>query len=343
MPLVLVSSPRFFDHTTPPGHPERPERAGVFDAVAAAWRERGGLVLEPRPATFDEIRRVHSERHLAAIEATRGRALMLDMDTFTSPETADLAELAAGAGLTALDRVLDGSARRALALVRPPGHHAETDRAMGFCFYNNIAVTAAAALSRGVHRIAIVDWDVHHGNGTQYSFEHDPRVLFVSVHEHPCYPGTGGVDEIGEGEGRGLTVNVPLEGGATDGDYALVFDDIVVPILDRFQPELVLVSAGFDPHERDPLAHMRMTAEGFGRLARAVAAVADRHAGGRLIAMTEGGYELDALRESLDAVIRVFAGDAAWLDQRRVTAPTGRGARAANAVRAAQAERWPGL
>src|SRR5687767_6337120 len=148
MPLVLVSSPRFFDHTTPPGHPERPERAGVFDAVAAAWRERGGLVLEPRPATFDEIRRVHSERHLAAIEATRGRALMLDMDTFTSPETADLAELAAGAGLTALDRVLDGSARRALALVRPPGHHAETDRAMGFCFYNNIAVTAAAALSR---------------------------------------------------------------------------------------------------------------------------------------------------------------------------------------------------
>ena len=343
MSLVLVSSARFFEHTTPPGHPERPERAGVFEAVAGAWRENGGAVVEPRPATHDEIRRVHSGRHVAAIEATRGRAAMLDMDTFTSPETADVAALAAGAALTALEQVLDGDVRRAVALVRPPGHHAEADRAMGFCFYNNVAVAAAAALSRGVERIAIVDWDVHHGNGTQYSFEHDPRVLFVSAHEYPCYPGTGSADEIGEGEGRGLTVNVPIEGGATDGDYQLVFDDIVVPILERFQPGLVLVSAGFDAHERDPLAHMRMTEAGFGRLARAVAAVADRSAGGRVVAITEGGYELGALRGSLEAVVRVLAGDTGWIDPLAIAAPTGRGARAADAVRAAQAERWPGL
>jgi acetoin utilization deacetylase AcuC-like enzyme len=343
MSLVLVSSPRFFEHTTPPGHPERPERAGVFDAVAAAWREKGGVVVEPRLATHDEIRRVHSQRHVAAIEATRGRAMMLDMDTFTSPETADLAELAAGAALTALELVLDGDVRRALALVRPPGHHAEADRAMGFCFYNSVAIAASAALARGIERIAIVDWDVHHGNGTQYSFEHDPRVLFVSAHQSPWYPDTGAADEVGEGEGRGFTVNVPIEGGANDGDYQLVFDDIVVPILERFRPALVLVSAGFDAHERDPLAHMRVTASGFGRLARSIAAVADRHAGGRLVAITEGGYELGALRESLDAVIRVLAGDAGWLDQEAIAAPTTRGARAADAVRAAQAESWPGL
>ena len=343
MSLVLVSTPRFGQHTTPPGHPERPERADVFDAVADAWRERRGSVVEPRPASFDEIRRVHTARHVAAIEATRGRAAMLDMDTFTSPETADLALLAAGGAMTALERVLDGGAATALALVRPPGHHAEGDRAMGFCFYNNVAVAAAAALARGLSRVAIVDWDVHHGNGTQHTFEHDARVLYVSAHESPLYPGTGAADEIGKGEGRGFTLNIPLEGGATDGDYQLVFDDIIVPVLDRFGPELVLVSAGFDAHRSDPLAHMRLTSAGFGRVARSIAAVAGRHAGGRVVAVTEGGYELSALGASLDAVIRVLAGDHAWLDELTVAAPTGRGARAADRARAAQSAEWPGL
>ena len=330
--VVLISSPLFVDHTTPPGHPERPERAEIFDAVADSWRTRGVLVVEPRRATRAELARVHTERYIDAIESTRGRAAMLDADTFTSPETADLAQLAAGAALTGLEHVLDGRATRAVALVRPPGHHAESNQAMGFCFYNNIAVAAADALARGLSRVAIVDWDVHHGNGTQHTFEADPRVLFVSMHQFPFYPGTGAAHEIGEGEGRGFTLNVPLEAGATDGDYLHVFEEVITPALDAFRPELVLVSAGFDTHESDPLAHMRMTAAGFARLARAVAGVADRHAHGRLVIVTEGGYELAALAESLDAVLRVLTGDDAWLGEVDVSKSTGRGERSADTV-----------
>jgi acetoin utilization deacetylase AcuC-like enzyme len=331
--VILISTPRFAEHTTPPGHPERSERADVFDAVADDWRQRGELVVDPRAATREELRRVHTERHIDTVESTRGRAAMLDPDTFTSPETADLAQLAAGAPLTALEHVLDGRATAAMALVRPPGHHAEPDRAMGFCFYNNVAVAAAEALARGLTRVAIVDWDVHHGNGTQHAFDADSRVLFVSTHQFPFYPGTGAAHEVGEGEGRGFTLNVPLEAGATDGDYLHVFDELIVPALDAFKPELVLVSAGFDTHENDPLAHMRMTSAGFGRLARAVAAVAARHADGRLVLVTEGGYDLPALAESLDAVLRVLAGNAAWLGEIDVRPSTGRGERSAETVR----------
>ncbi len=343
MSLWLVSTPRFAAHTTPPGHPECPERADVFDAVADGWRERHGEVVAPRSATRDEIRRVHTDRHIDIVEGTRGRAVMLDPDTFTSPETADVALLAAGAALTGLEHVLAGDAARAFALVRPPGHHAEPEGPMGFCFYNNVAVAAAAALERGISRVAIVDWDVHHGNGTQHRFEDDPRVLFVSVHQAPFYPGTGAVHEAGAGAARGFTVNAALEGGATDGDYELVFSQAVMPVLDRFAPELVLVSAGFDAHERDPLAQMRMTAAGFGRLARLVASVADRHADGRLVAVTEGGYDFGALAASLQAVIRIWADDDRWLDETSRAASTGRGERCVDAVRAAHAAMWPGL
>jgi acetoin utilization deacetylase AcuC-like enzyme len=336
VPLALISSSRFVEHTTPPGHPERPERADVFDAVADDWRARGTLVVEPRAATREELRYVHTDPHIDAIESTRGRAAMLDADTFTSPETADLARLAAGGTLTALEHVLDGRARRAVALVRPPGHHAESNHAMGFCFYNNVAVAGAEALARGLARIAIVDWDVHHGNGTQHSFEFDRRVLFVSTHQYPYYPGTGAADEMGEADGFGFTLNVPLEAGSTDGDYLHVFDEVIAPALDEFRPELVLVSAGFDAHEHDPLAHMRMTARGFGRLTAAVAAAADRHAEGRLVIVTEGGYELSALAESLNAVIRVLAGDDAWSGESEMRGSTGRGERAADAVRKAR-------
>jgi acetoin utilization deacetylase AcuC-like enzyme len=343
MSLVLVSTSSFFAHTTPPGHVERPERADVFDAVADTWAAQGGSVIEPRSATQEELLRVHAASYISAIEATGGRAVMLDPDTFTSPETAELARLAAGGALTALERVFATPGTRALALVRPPGHHAEADRAMGFCFYNNIAVAAAAALARGLSRIAVVDYDVHHGNGTQHSFERDPRVLFVSTHQFPFYPGTGAAVEIGRGEGAGFTVNVPLEAGCTDGDYQQVLRELVIPILDAFAPELVLVSAGFDAHERDPLAHMRMTSTGFAWMTRALAAVADRHASGRLVAVTEGGYELSALGESLSAVTRVLSGDASWLDDEAVARASGRGERALNAVRAAQSGRWPGL
>jgi acetoin utilization deacetylase AcuC-like enzyme len=343
--LTLVSSPRFADHVTPPGHPERLERAHVFDAIADRWRERGGDVLAPRVATRDELTRVHAAPYLDALEAVRGRAAMLDPDTYTSPASLDVAALAAGAALAGLERLIASgphSSRRALALVRPPGHHAEADRAMGFCLYNSIAVAAAAALASGVRRVAIVDFDVHHGNGTQQCFYRDRRVLFVSTHQYPFYPGTGAADETGEGDGRGFTVNVPLERGSTDGDYMAVCDRVIVPVLDEFAPELVLVSAGFDAHDRDPLAHMRMSASGFAALAARIVSAADRHAGGRLLLVTEGGYDLPALGESLEAVVRVLAGDASpRVDA--LAAPTGRGAAAVDAVRAAQARRWHAL
>jgi acetoin utilization deacetylase AcuC-like enzyme len=344
MKTAIVSSPRFADHIPPPGHPERPERAEVFDAVADRWRADGGDVLQPRMAGRDELARIHTATYLDRLEALRGEAAMLDPDTFTSSDSIDRAELAAGAALTALDWVLAGdeAGRRALALVRPPGHHAEASGAMGFCFLNNVAIAAASAIARGVSRVAIVDFDVHHGNGTQHQFEHDPRVLFVSTHQYPSYPGTGAATEIGTGEGSGCTVNVPLEAGSTDGDYALVFDEVVVPVLEAFVPELLLVSAGYDPHERDPLAQMRVTTGGFDRMGRALVEVADRHARGRVLAITEGGYDLTALREGVEALLHAFAGaPPPATDMERPA--TGRGRRAVDAVRAAQAGRWRGL
>jgi acetoin utilization deacetylase AcuC-like enzyme len=339
--LYIFASSSFHDHTPPPGHPERPERADVLDAIAARGAERGARLVEPRPATREELLRVHTPAHLSRLDALRGRAAMLDADTFTSPETIERAELAAGAAVGAVEEVLAGRATRAMAFVRPPGHHAEPDRAMGFCFFNNIAVAAAAALDRGLSRVAIVDFDVHHGNGTERAFETDPRVLFVSTHEWPFYPGTGAVNDIGRGAGEGFTVNVPIEAGATDGDYALVFESVVEPIVDAFAPELVLVSAGFDAHERDPLAHMRLTRAGFELMAFRLAKLANRHASGRLVAVTEGGYDLGALGESLDAVAAVLAGTATPSNATRLA--SGRGATAISAVRSVQAVRWRGL
>jgi acetoin utilization deacetylase AcuC-like enzyme len=326
MSLTIISSPRFHDHTPPSYHPERPGRADVFDVVAEAFAARGGRVLAPSPASRADLRRVHTEGHLASLDAVRGRAAMLDPDTYTSPESVDLAGLAAGAAVMGVDEVLAGRATRTLALVRPPGHHAEPSAAMGFCLLNNVAIAAASALARGLSRVAIVDVDVHHGNGTERAFDEDPRVLFVSTHEWPLYPGTGPASHTGRGAGRGFTMNVPIEAGATDGDYALVFDRLVVPALDAFAPELVLVSAGYDAHERDPLAHMRLTRAGYESLMASLASVADRHAGGRLVAVTEGGYDLGALRESLEATVAAFEG--ATPSGAALAGPTGRGAAA---------------
>src|SRR5688572_4932686 len=306
MPLTLISSKRFVDHVTPVGHPERPERAEVFDAVAQAFDDDGGRVVEPRLATDEDLERVHTREHIDAIVSTRGKAAMIDEDTFTSPDSEEIARLAAGAVLTGVDQVLDGPPQsRALVMVRPPGHHAEADRAMGFCLYNSIAVGAAYARSRGCARVAIVDYDVHHGNGTQWIFYEDPTVLFVSSHQYPFYPGTGASSERGRGPGLGYTLNIPLDAGAKDDEIERQYADQVIPAVRAFKPDLLMVSAGFDAHEMDPLGQLRMTSEGFGRLTKALVDLANEVCSGRVVLATEGGYDLEALSASLEAVIEV--------------------------------------
>jgi acetoin utilization deacetylase AcuC-like enzyme len=304
MPLTVISSPRFADHITPPGHPERPERAGVFNDVAEAFKTGGGLVIEPRPATDEDLERVHTREHIDAIVSSRGRATMIDADTFTSPDSEAIARLAAGAVITGVDQVLDGPEHsRALVLVRPPGHHAEADRAMGFCLYNSIAVGAAYARARGCARVAIVDYDVHHGNGTQWIFYEDPAVLFVSSHQYPFYPGTGAASEIGRGPGAGYTLNIPLAAGAADAEIEKAYAEQVMPALRAFNPDLLMISAGFDAHELDPLGQLRMTTEGFRRLTRALCAEADALCQGRAVIVTEGGYDLSAVSQCLTAIV----------------------------------------
>jgi acetoin utilization deacetylase AcuC-like enzyme len=278
-----------------------------MDAVAEQWRQRGGEVVAPRRATHEQLARIHEKDYLRRIAETAGRAVALDPDTYTSPETSDIALLAAGAAVEAIERVLGGADRSAFALVRPPGHHAERNRAMGFCFYNNVAVAAAHARAQGMRKVAIVDYDVHHGNGTQHVFETDSHVLYVSAHQFPFYPGTGAVNEVGAGDGRGFTVNCPLEAGAVSEDYQLVFDEVVLPVLRQFAPNLVLVSAGFDAHERDPIANMRLTADAFAAMTMALRQVAAECCGGRLALVTEGGYDLRAFGESMEAVVQVLA------------------------------------
>lgn len=306
MTLTIFTSDRFADHLNPPGHPERLERAEVMQVVAAEFRQAGGEVRAPVSASEEELARVHDREYVSMIAETAGRATALDADTFTSPDSYEVARLAAGAAIGAVDHVLDGSGRRALALVRPPGHHAERNRAMGFCLFNNIAVAAAHARARGLERVAIVDFDVHHGNGTQWTFYADPSVLFLSSHQYPYYPGTGAASETGVGNGSGFTINLPFEAGGTDADYELVYNTVAFPVLRRFQPELILISAGFDALEDDPLGGMRLSVNGFARLTGALADIAGECCAGRMVAITEGGYDLGGLASCLRAVISVL-------------------------------------
>jgi acetoin utilization deacetylase AcuC-like enzyme len=253
---------------------------------------------------------VHTAAHVDAVAATAGRTVRFDADTQAGPRSYAAALLAAGAACDAVDRILDGTLDRVFCAVRPPGHHAESDRAMGFCLFNNVAVAAAHALARGLDRVLVVDFDVHHGNGTQNVFAADRRVLYVSSHAWPFYPGTGALQEAGEGEARGFTVNLPMPMGCGDGEFAHLYREIVVPIGRAFDPQLVLVSAGFDAFGGDPLAGMRLTAGGYGELAEACLETARGSAGGRAAFVLEGGYDTDGLATGAAAVVGRMLGDA---------------------------------
>jgi len=311
-PALLVDDPRFDLHAPVGHHPERPERlAAARQAVAhaAAGFER----VPPRPATDAELARVHDPGFIEQLSKLGGQEGYLDPDTYVSARSVDVARLAAGSLVAMVDAMIDGPLGKGVALLRPPGHHARPARAMGFCLLNNVAVAAAHARSRGIERVAIVDWDVHHGNGTQEMFWRDPHVLYVSMHQSPFYPGTGGVDEVGEGNGRGYTVNVPLAAGGSDAVYASAFERIVLPVVEAYAPQLVLVSAGFDASARDPLAQMDLSAEAFGWMARELGRLADASAKGRMALVLEGGYDLVAveagMRSAIEGMVTGRAGD----------------------------------
>jgi acetoin utilization deacetylase AcuC-like enzyme len=312
-PVFLVDDPLFDEHRARGYHPERPERLlAARHAVQSFGSRPDGSTLAPLPprdATEDEIARVHTGRYVELLEQSAGLFSALDDDTYLGPRSVAAAFRAAGGAIALVDALLDApSGATGVALLRPPGHHARPDRGMGFCLLNNVALAASHALSRGARRVAIVDWDVHHGNGTQDAFYTDPRVLFVSLHQAPFYPGTGSATEIGEGEGKGYNVNIPLSAGAGDAVYGAAFERLVLPVVDQFAPELLLVSAGFDAHARDPLAGMMLTANGFATMAASLGRLAEKHANGRVGLILEGGYDLEGLESSLLAALRAAAG-----------------------------------
>ncbi len=298
-------------HVQGPGHPERPERLSTLEA---SLQEVPGLPVFEMVghASREDLVRVHEAAYVDRLLEMRGKSAYLDPDTRVGPTTIDAATSAVNCGLEALNLVLSGGAKRAFSIVRPPGHHAERDRAMGFCYFNSVAILAESAIASSankIDRVLIIDWDVHHGNGTQHSFEHRGDVAVVNLHQFPFYPGSGALTERGTGDGVGATLNLPLSAGAGDSEYLALFDDVVRPYAQEFGPDLVLVSAGYDAHVRDPLGAMNVTDAGFGAMARRVRRIADELCEGRLVATLEGGYDLEGLSGGVLMTCAEWMGD----------------------------------
>ena len=306
----LVYHSAYLEHDMGPGHPESPHRLrAIMQRLEQSGTADRLLRIEPRRAEEEWITQVHAPHYVAVLhrEAPTTGRVPLDPDTSMSPGTLTAAYLAAGGTLAAVDAIMARQVDHVFCAVRPPGHHAETGRAMGFCFFNNVAIAARYVQKKyGVTRVLIVDWDVHHGNGTQHSFEQDPSVLFFSTHQYPHYPGTGRAAERGKGVGEGSTINVPMEAGEGDDEYCAVFQKSLVPAADAFKPEFVIISAGFDAHKDDPLAGMGLTEAGYAELTSIVAGIAKRHANSRILSSLEGGYNLTALAHSVDAHINAL-------------------------------------
>lgn len=313
MSTIYVTHPRYEEHDSP-GHPEHAGR------IRAIWRrlDETGLAarmnaVEAEAVDEDLLLTVHTKTYLELLNRLPGygRTVHLDTDTYANPHSYEIARLAAGGTVRAVDAILSGTADNGLAVVRPPGHHAMPDHGMGFCLLNNVAIAARYAQKQyGIERVLIVDYDVHHGNGTEAMFFDDPSVLFISTHQSPLYPGSGALEDIGAGAGRGNNVNIPLPSGHGDATFSLIFDNIVWKLAQRFQPGLILVSAGFDAHWVDPLAAMQLSLTGYAHLSSELVRMAQMLCGGKIAFVLEGGYNLDALSYGVSNVARLLLGDA---------------------------------
>jgi len=310
METGIVRDLRYMDHNMGDFHPESPKRIEAIYQMLDKDILFPYLTIEPRPATEEEIQWVHTSSYVSAIKATSGKErVVLDPDTSTSAKSYEVALLAAGGVLKAIELILQGKIKNGFGFIRPPGHHAEASRAMGFCLFNNVAVGAEYLLKKHGHkRILILDWDLHHGNGTQNSFYDRNDVLYFSIHQFPHYPGTGHWSETGRADGEGFTINVPLSPGKTDSDYLYIFDKILSPIAEKFRPDFILVSAGFDIYEQDPLGGMQITAEGFGALANALMRLAHKHCKDKILFALEGGYNLQGLSSGSKEVLLQLSG-----------------------------------
>ena len=306
----LVYDPIYLKHDTG----QHIENAQRLEAIISHLEQTGLkqqlIPIKPGAASVEQLSLVHHKQHISHIqEVAQGGGGWLDADTVMSADSYEAALYAAGGVIKATDAVINGEVGSAFALVRPPGHHATAERAMGFCLFNNVAIAARYALAEHkLERIAIIDFDVHHGNGTQATFYDNPRVLYISTHEYPLYPGTGSIDETGIGEGKGTTVNIPLPAGSGDAEYLAVFDQIIIPAVKRFRPQLILVSAGYDPHWADGIAMMEVSTTGLAQMVKIIKGLADELCSGHLVFSLEGGYNTTALASSVKATFEVLLG-----------------------------------
>ncbi len=314
MSVGIVKDDLFLEHITDDYHPENPNRLRSIYSMLETMSDEGIVMVPPRRATREEIALNHNAAYIDYIAATSGKpSKRLDPDTVTSPKTFEASCFAAGGVLSLIDKLEASEIQSAFALVRPPGHHAERDRAMGFCIFNNIAIGARYLEKQyNAKKILIVDFDLHHGNGTQHSFYRDATVLYFSAHQYPYYPGTGWYEEIGEGDGEGYTINVPMSYGMSDEDYLYAFREVLVPVSDIYKPEMVLVSAGFDAYYNDPLGGMGVTEGGYAMMTKVLLEIAKKHSKGMALFALEGGYDLSGLASSVKAVITEMKGDPAY-------------------------------
>jgi acetoin utilization deacetylase AcuC-like enzyme len=310
MTVGIVKHDIYLQHITDDYHPENPKRLEYIYAMLETLDQKGLTYLSPRMATHEEIALNHESSYIDSIAQTSGKSQSyLDGDTVASQKSYEAACMAVGGVLELADAIQSSQVRTGFALVRPPGHHAERSKAMGFCIFNNIAVAARYLEQKyNLKNILIVDFDLHHGNGTQHSFYNDKGVLYFSTHQYPYYPGTGWYDEVGQGNGAGYTINIPMSYGMGDEDYLYAFRDVLVPIAEAYLPDIILVSAGFDTYFNDPLGGMAVTEAGFAAMSRILLDVAEKHCGGKALFVLEGGYDLKGLASSVKAVIMELQG-----------------------------------